>query len=119
VIILDEPGNPWFPIIFSDKCDGCGIIGRPRCVKYCPNDVYTFQEGKAVVANPTKCVKGCSACASLCHEKAISFPSRSMSYMQVKDEDKGMIWKVTCPVCGKQYWTNRETDVCYDCEAKR
>ncbi len=26
--------------------------------------------------------------------------------------------KVTCPECGFQYWTNRETDLCLDCEKK-
>ena len=25
---------------------------------------------------------------------------------------------VTCPVCGQVYWTNRETDLCFDCEWK-
>jgi hypothetical protein len=26
--------------------------------------------------------------------------------------------KVTCPVCGFDYWTNRNTDICIDCEKK-
>lgn len=26
--------------------------------------------------------------------------------------------KVTCPGCGKVYWTNRNTDLCFDCEEK-
>jgi hypothetical protein len=26
--------------------------------------------------------------------------------------------KVTCPGCGLKYWTNRNTDVCIDCEKK-
>jgi hypothetical protein len=26
--------------------------------------------------------------------------------------------KVACPGCGFQYWTNRETDLCVDCEKK-
>jgi NAD-dependent dihydropyrimidine dehydrogenase PreA subunit len=118
VIILDEAGNLWFPIIFSDKCDGCVKTGRPRCLEYCPNGVYAFEEGKAVVANPTKCVKGCSSCVSLCHKKAISFPSRNISYVQVKDMDKGMFRKTTCTACSKQYWTNGENNVCFDCESK-
>ncbi len=110
---------PWFPTVFSDKCDGCVGTGKPRCIEYCPNRVFTFLEGKAVVAYPTKCVKGCSACAPLCHKKAIVFPSRNASYPPVKEEDKGMIWKTTCEVCGKHYWTNRKINVCYDCEAKK
>ncbi len=26
--------------------------------------------------------------------------------------------KVTCPGCGLQYWTNRKTNLCVDCEEK-
>jgi small redox-active disulfide protein 2 len=26
--------------------------------------------------------------------------------------------KTTCPVCGLAYWTNRDTDMCNDCEKK-
>lgn len=27
--------------------------------------------------------------------------------------------KVVCPVCGLNYWTNRDTDVCSECEERR
>ena len=27
--------------------------------------------------------------------------------------------KVTCPACGLNYWSNRSTDVCIDCEKKQ
>lgn len=27
--------------------------------------------------------------------------------------------KATCPMCGLNYWTNRSTDVCSDCERKQ
>lgn len=27
--------------------------------------------------------------------------------------------KVVCPICGMTYWTNRDTDVCSDCERKQ
>ena len=26
--------------------------------------------------------------------------------------------KVNCPVCGFSYWTNRDTDLCVECEKK-
>lgn len=26
--------------------------------------------------------------------------------------------KVTCPGCGTEFWTNRPTDLCIDCERK-
>jgi len=111
-------------MIFADKCDGCAKTGKPRCVEFCPNGVFEFKDGKAIVAHPVKCGGSCAAlhcsvCAPLCHKKAIVFPSRNTSFGQVKEDDKGMIRKTACRVCGKQYWTNREIDVCYDCEAKK
>jgi len=48
----------WFPTIVSDKCDGCMKTGKPRCIEFCPNGVFLFQEEKAVVAYPTKCGNG-------------------------------------------------------------
>ncbi len=32
---------------------------------------------------------------------------------------KGSLRQVHCPGCGKEYWTNRETDLCLDCERSR
>lgn len=31
---------------------------------------------------------------------------------------KNGLRKVTCPGCGLEYWTNRNTDLCVDCEKK-
>ena len=113
----------WFPTIISDLCDGCLKIAKPRCVDFCPYGVFGFEDGKAVVANPHKCggergIFHCSECAPLCHARAIVFPQSNFSSKPVKEEDKGLIRKTTCRICGKIYWTNRETDVCMDCEAQ-
>ncbi len=32
---------------------------------------------------------------------------------------KSKFRKVTCPKCGLVYWTNRQTDLCNECENKR
>lgn len=40
---------PWYPTVFSEKCDGCPKFGEPRCVKFCPHGVYSLIYGKAVV----------------------------------------------------------------------
>jgi len=111
----------WFPTIFSDKCDGCMKTGKPRCVEFCPNGVFIFKTGISVVANPANCGKdcsipNCSACAPLCHNKAISFPSETAIHTQDVKDKKALLRKTTCEVCGKLYWTDRETDVCFDCE---
>jgi NAD-dependent dihydropyrimidine dehydrogenase PreA subunit len=108
----------WYPTIFPEKCDGCAKIGRARCVEFCPHGVFAFQDGKAIVANPHKCVSGCTACEPLCHNKAISFPKRESALAIVKFEEKGLLRKVKCIKCGKTFWTNKQTDVCFDCEGK-
>ena len=123
-MLLANFEGSWFPTIFSDKCDGCAKTGKPRCAEFCPNEVFTFQNGKAVVSYPAKCGGGCStlrcsACAPLCHNRAISFPARNAMYSNLTQDNKDMIRKTKCKVCGKQYWTNRENDVCYDCEAEK
>jgi len=38
--------------------------------------------------------------------------------MQPKPQKKSSLRKTTCPGCGREYWTNRNTDVCFDCEKK-
>ena len=107
----------WYPIIFPDRCDGCEKLGAPRCIKFCPNDVFMLLEGEVVVARPHNCVVGCSACEPVCPKKAITFPRQEFAFAQVKD--KGLLRKVTCVKCGKIFSTNREVDVCFDCESKR
>lgn len=39
--------------------------------------------------------------------------------LRPRSRKKSSLRKVTCPSCGKEYWTNRETeetDLCFDCE---
>jgi uncharacterized protein with PIN domain len=36
--------------------------------------------------------------------------------MQPKQQKKSSLRKTTCPSCGREYWTNRSTDICFDCE---
>jgi NAD-dependent dihydropyrimidine dehydrogenase PreA subunit len=63
----------WFPTIDRDLC-----IGDQDCVNFCRNDVLAFDEDsfKAVVLHPYSCVVGCSACAQICPQSAIAFPSK-------------------------------------------
>ncbi|MEM3549806.1 MAG: hypothetical protein QXN87_02900 [Candidatus Bathyarchaeia archaeon] len=109
--------TPWYPTIFPEKCDGCAPYEAPRCVEYCPNGVFAFKNGKAMVANPYKCVNGCTACEPLCHKKAISFPKPQFTPTLIKTEEKGLIRKTRCEKCGKVFWTNRNSNICLDCES--
>ena len=62
---------PWFPDVDLDKCAGC-----QECFNFCSHKVYAWDEknNKTKVAEPFRCVVGCSTCAGLCKESAISFP---------------------------------------------
>ncbi|MEM4704032.1 MAG: ferredoxin family protein [Candidatus Bathyarchaeia archaeon] len=114
-----HPSGAWYPTVFPDKCDGCATLGKPRCVEFCPNGVFSIVNDKVVVAFPHKCVDGCTACEPVCHKKAISFPRRTTAFAKLEDEDKGLLRRTVCENCGKTFWTNRDVDVCMDCEGKR
>jgi len=36
--------------------------------------------------------------------------------LRPRPKKKSSLRKVTCPICGLVYWTNRDTDICFDCE---
>jgi len=36
--------------------------------------------------------------------------------LQPRPKKKGSLRKASCRACGKEYWTNRERDLCIDCE---
>ncbi|MEM0049534.1 MAG: ferredoxin family protein [Candidatus Bathyarchaeia archaeon] len=108
---------PWYPTIFPEKCDGCLRFGEPRCIKFCPHGVYSFIDGKAVVANPQNCIYGCVACESVCPKKAILFPQRTPLGQSFR-RDKCLLKRVKCEGCGKIFLTNKDTNLCLDCRRK-
>ncbi len=64
----------WFPTIATERCTGCGL-----CVTSCFRGVLAFdyETDQAVVVTPRMCVVGCTTCACLCPEDAVSLPARS------------------------------------------
>jgi len=113
-----ERNAVWYPTVFPDRCDGCEGLEVPRCIEFCPHNVFGIRDGKAVVLKPQNCVYGCISCESVCPRKAIIFPQRTMALPKTKKQDKGLLHKVKCRSCGKVFWTNRDVDICFDCEAK-
>jgi NAD-dependent dihydropyrimidine dehydrogenase PreA subunit len=73
----------WYPFIDAKKCVKCGM-----CMN-CGQKVYKWAEDVPVVANPYKCVVGCTTCATLCQGKAISFPDKEALRELYKKEE---IW---------------------------
>jgi len=65
---------PWSPKIDYDKCITCG-----KCVDFCQNNAFGFEEknGKkrTVVKNPDACVVFCRGCEEICPASAITHPS--------------------------------------------
>lgn len=104
--------KPWFPTIYLDKCNGCD--GAYKCVFFCPHRVLEVREDEVSVVNPLGCIYGCSACADLCPEGAIIFPTREMSSRAIKK--RSLLHRVICKECGKKILTDRETGYCFDCE---
>ena len=39
--------------------------------------------------------------------------------LRPRREKKSSLHKVTCSGCGLEYWTNRVTDLCMECEKRR
>ncbi len=66
---------PWYPTIDTDKCKAC-----KECFNFCSHKVYSWDEkqNNPRLAEPFYCVVGCSTCAGLCKEGAISFPPLSI-----------------------------------------
>lgn len=62
---------PWFPTLYAERCDGCG-----QCLSFCPEGVFapTVDGDKVEVVEPLACQVGCSACAAVCPQEAITFP---------------------------------------------
>ena len=106
--------RPWFPTIYSDKCDGCR--GAYKCVHYCPHGVLEVREDKVFVINPLGCIYGCTSCANLCPKEAIMFPSKEGSYRSIRK--KSLLHSVICRGCGKRFSTNRDKEYCFDCEKR-
>jgi len=74
---------PWYPTVDEEKCAGC-----KKCFEFCPHDVYAWDEekDKSKVAEPFECVVGCSNCAGLCEEGAITFPPLTILAKFAKEE---------------------------------
>jgi hypothetical protein len=68
---------------------------------------------------PTEKVKsGGSATPEACSRLTDPFAAVPPELLP-RERKRGSLRKVGRPVCGKEYWTNRETDLCLDCERSR
>lgn len=63
----------WYPSIFEDLCNNCG-----KCVEFCPEKVFAWENDRVIVHAPFDCQVGCNSCERICPCKAISFPPQSI-----------------------------------------
>jgi ferredoxin len=64
------------PRIDTARCNGSG-----ECIAHCPTDALGWQNGKAALTAPEKCIY-CAVCESICPASAIELP-----YLVVKGTD--------------------------------
>ena len=66
---------PWHPVVDFKKCAGC-----KACFDFCGHGGYAWNEqtDRPVVAEPFRCVVGCSSCRNQCASEAISSPPLSV-----------------------------------------
>ena len=77
----------------EEKCDSCGT-----CVKFCPTDAITVEEGKNAEINLDLCV-GCGACANVCPEEAIVLERDLGPVIKTKELQIDQEACVQCQVC--------------------
>ena len=51
--------------------------------------------------------------------KQCACTSRMTDLLRATPAKRDPFRKTTCPNCNKEYWTNRETDYCFNCESNR
>lgn len=54
------------PVIFSEKCNGCGL-----CVEVCNKDALVMEDGKVTFTGPVEC-DYCGECETICPNEAIN-----------------------------------------------
>lgn len=60
--------SQWMPQLSTTACTGCG-----ECIAHCPTDALGWQQGKAALLYPERCIY-CAHCESICPTGAIALP---------------------------------------------
>lgn len=77
----------------KDKCISCG-----SCVKFCPTNAITVNEGEIAVIDIDACV-GCGACENICEEDAIKLEKELGSVIKTKELLIDQEGCVECQIC--------------------
>ncbi|MBS7636001.1 4Fe-4S binding protein [Candidatus Bathyarchaeota archaeon] len=74
--------SPEKAFVIAELCNGCG-----ECIKICPVNAITMQDGKAKI-DPFQCT-GCGACIPICPQEAIDF--KNSTSRQIKATIRGVL----------------------------
>jgi NAD-dependent dihydropyrimidine dehydrogenase PreA subunit len=82
---LDRSLVHWHPKIDKSKCTKC-----MSCVDFCKHGVYEIHDDEPLVVNLSNCVLLCDNCRPVCPNSAISFPTTTELFKEVRDIRKKM-----------------------------
>ncbi|UWG99033.1 4Fe-4S binding protein [Dehalobacter sp. DCM] len=99
----------------NNQCSGCGV-----CTRICPQQALGFrQKGnrKLLVYEPSQCVQ-CGRCIDICGSRVLRFENRPLTLQFLTG--KVLLCEADsyhCSRCGKQIYTNTESELCAACAA--
>lgn len=105
-----------FELKISNACTFCGM-----CEIVCTQNaiaVKKYEDSGKIYFNPSLCT-GCKACVESCIQNAISFKHGTTLDLKSKAVKLIEMQKNVCKLCGKEFFSQKDEDVCYLCKDKQ
>ncbi len=105
-----------FNLKISNACTFCGM-----CEIVCTQEaivIKKYEQSGKIYFNPSLCT-GCKACIESCIQNAISFEYGTTLDLKSKAVKLIEMQKNVCKLCGKEFFSQKNEDVCYLCKDKQ